>query len=130
MDLNKMTESLQNAFVSAQTLAVQHNHQEVDDAHLLLALLEQDANLAATLLTAIGLNLNHYKEELDHILSKKPQVSGSGAEQGKLYITATLQKVLAQAEKEMKQFEDDYLSVEHVLLSLLDIPSSEAGTAL
>ncbi|WP_226644609.1 ATP-dependent chaperone ClpB [Mesobacillus subterraneus] len=130
MDLNKMTESLQNAFVSAQTLAVQHNHQEVDDAHLLLALLEQDGNLAAVLLTGIGLNLDHYIEELDHILSKKPQVSGSGTEQGKLYITATLQKVLAQAEKEMKQFEDDYLSVEHLLLSLLEIPSSEAGTAL
>ena len=130
MDLNKMTESLQNAFVSAQTLAVQYNHQEVDDVHLLLALHEQDGNLAETLLAGIGLNLDHYKEELNHILSKKPQVSGSGAEQGKLYITATLQKVLAQAEKEMKQFEDDFLSVEHVLLSLLDIPSSEAGAAL
>ncbi len=43
MDLNKMTESLQNAFISAQTLAVQHNHQEVYDAHLLLALLEHEA---------------------------------------------------------------------------------------
>ncbi|WP_226675767.1 ATP-dependent chaperone ClpB [Mesobacillus jeotgali] len=130
MDLNKMTESLQNAFVSAQTLAVQYNHQEVDDVHLMLALHEQDGNLAETLLAGIGLNLDHYIEELNHILSKKPQVSGSGAEQGKLYITATLQKVLAQAEKEMKQFEDDFLSVEHVLLSLLDIPSSEAGAAL
>ncbi|MGV2940798.1 ATP-dependent chaperone ClpB [Mesobacillus sp. LC4] len=130
MDLNKMTESLQNAFVSAQTLAVQHNHQEVDDVHLMLSLLEQDSNLAATLLTGIGLNLDHYKEELDHVLSKKPQVSGSGTEQGKLYITVTLQKVLAQAEKEMKQFEDDYLSVEHLLLSLFEIPSSKAGAAL
>lgn len=130
MDLNKMTESLQNAFVSAQTLAVQHNHQEVDDAHLMLSLLEKDGNLATTLLAGIGLNPDHYIEELNHILSKKPQVSGSGVEQGKLYITATLQKVLAQAEKEMKQFEDDYLSVEHVLLSLLEIPSSETGAAL
>ena len=106
MDLNKMTESLQNAFVSAQTLAVQHNHQEVDDSHLLLALLEQDGNLAATLLTGIGLDLDNFKEALNLTLSKKPQVSGSGVEQGKLYITATLQKVLAQAEKEMKQFEE------------------------
>ncbi|MFT9596327.1 ATP-dependent chaperone ClpB [Mesobacillus sp.] len=130
MDLNKMTESLQNAFVSAQTLAVQQNHQEVDDSHLLLALLEQDGNLAATLLTGIGLDLDNFKEALNLTLSKKPQVSGSGVEQGKLYITATLQKVLAQAEKEMKQFEDDYLSVEHVLLATLEIPGSESGGAI
>ncbi|MBT2684231.1 ATP-dependent chaperone ClpB [Bacillus sp. ISL-37] len=130
MDLNKMTESLQNAFVSAQTLAVQHNHQEVDDTHLLLALLEQDGNLAEILLTGIGLNLDNVKEVLNLTLSKKPQVSGSGVEQGKLYITATLQKVLAQAEKEMKQFEDDYLSVEHVLLAALEIPGSESGGAM
>jgi ATP-dependent Clp protease ATP-binding subunit ClpB len=130
VDLNKMTESLQNAFVSAQTLAVQHNHQEVDDTHLLLALLEQDGNLAEILLTGIGLNLDNVKEVLNLTLSKKPQVSGSGVEQGKLYITATLQKVLAQAEKEMKQFEDDYLSVEHVLLAALEIPGSESGGAM
>jgi ATP-dependent Clp protease ATP-binding subunit ClpB len=130
MDLNKMTESLQNAFVSAQTLAVQKNHQEVDDPHLLLALLEQDGNLAATLLTGMKLELEKFKKELNLILSKKPQVSGSGVEQGKLYITATLQKVLAQAEKEMKQFEDDYLSVEHVLLAAIEIPGSESGGAM
>lgn len=125
-----MTESLQNAFVSAQTLAVQHNHQEVDDSHLLLALLEQDGNLAATLLTGIGLNLDNVREALNLTLSKKPQVSGSGVEQGKLYITATMQKVLAQAEKEMKQFEDDYLSIEHVLLAAIEIPGSDSGGAM
>ncbi|CAM3771857.1 Chaperone protein ClpB [Mesobacillus thioparans] len=130
MDLNRMTESLQQAFVSAQTLAVQYNHQEVDDTHLLLSLLGQEGNLAATLLTGLGLNLVNYQENLNTILAKKPQVSGSGVEQGKLYITSTLQKVLAQGEKEMKQFEDEYLSVEHVLLAALEIAGSEAGSAL
>ncbi|WP_415813002.1 ATP-dependent chaperone ClpB [Mesobacillus thioparans] len=125
-----MTESLQQAFVSAQTLAVQYNHQEVDDTHLLLSLLGQEGNLAATLLTGLGLNLVNYQENLNTILAKKPQVSGSGVEQGKLYITSTLQKVLAQGEKEMKQFEDEYLSVEHVLLAALEIAGSEAGSAL
>ncbi|WP_144474538.1 ATP-dependent chaperone ClpB [Cytobacillus oceanisediminis] len=130
MDLNRMTESLQQAFVSAQTLAVQHNHQEVDDTHLLLSILGQDGNLAATLLTGLGMNLENYKEVLNNSLAKKPQVSGSGVEQGKLYITSTLQKVLAQGEKEMKQFEDEYLSVEHVILAALETAGSEAGSAL
>jgi ATP-dependent Clp protease ATP-binding subunit ClpB len=130
LDLNKMTESLQQAFVSAQTLAVQHNHQEVDDTHLLLSILGQEGNLAATLLTRLGMNLENYKEFLNNSLAKKPQVSGSGVEQGKLYITSTLQKVLAQGEKEMKQFEDEYLSVEHVILAALETAGSEAGSAL
>lgn len=130
MDLNKMTESLQNAFVSAQTLAVQHNHQEVDDLHLFLSLLGQKSNLAATLLSGMGIDIGKFKEEFTKSLSKKPQVSGSGVEQGKLYITASLQKVLGQAEKEMDQFEDEFLSVEHVLLASVETPSSETGSAL
>ncbi|MGA9228110.1 MAG: ATP-dependent chaperone ClpB [Mesobacillus sp.] len=130
MDLNKMTESLQNAFVSAQTLAVQHNHQEVDDLHLFLSLLGQESNLAATMLSGMGIDIGKFKEELTKSLSKKPQVSGSGVEQGKLYITSSLQKVLAQAEKEMDQFEDEFLSVEHVLLAAVETASSETGSAL
>lgn len=130
LDLNKMTESLQNAIVSAQTLAVQHNHQEVDDLHLFLALLGQDNNLAATLLSGMDISTNQLKEDLTASLSKKPQVSGSGVEHGKLYITSSLQKVLAQAEKEMGLFEDEFLSVEHVLLAAIDTASSESGAAM
>lgn len=130
LDLNKMTESMQNAIVSAQTLAVQHNHQEVDDLHLFLALLGQDNNLAATLLSGMDININQIKEDLTASLSKKPQVSGSGVEHGKLYITSSLQKVLAQAEKEMRQFEDEFLSVEHILLAAIDTASSETGAAM
>lgn len=130
LDLNKMTESLQNAIVSAQTLAVQHNHQEVDDLHLFFALLGQDNNLAATLLSGMDINTNQLKEELTASLLKKPQVSGSGVEHGKLYITSSLQKVLAQAEKEMGLFEDEFLSVEHVLLAAIDTASSESGAAM
>ncbi|WP_079508080.1 ATP-dependent chaperone ClpB [Mesobacillus jeotgali] len=130
MDLNRMTESLQQAFVSAQTMSVQHNHQEVDDTHLVLALLGQEGNLAASLLAGIGINLEDFKKRLNRSLAKKPQVSGSGVEQGKLYITSTLQKVLAQGEKEMKQFEDEYLSVEHVLLAALETAGSDTGSLL
>ena len=130
MDLNKMTESLQNAFVSAQTLAVQHSHQEVDDLHLFLALFGQENNLARTLLSGLGIDSDTFIKELNNLLSKKPQVSGSGVEQGKLYITGSLQKVLAQAEKEMASFEDEFLSVEHVLLASIDTVSSESGQAM
>ncbi|WP_423409700.1 ATP-dependent chaperone ClpB [Heyndrickxia sp. MSNUG] len=130
MDLNKMTESLQNAFISAQTLAVQHNHQEVDDLHVFLSLLGQENNLGATLLSGMGIEMGKLNNDLKIALDKKPQVSGSGVEQGKLYITAALQKVLAQAEKEMALLDDEFLSVEHVLLAAIDTASSEAGSVL
>lgn len=130
LDLNKMTESLQTAFLSAQTLAVQHDHQEIDDLHLMLSLVRQDNNLANSILLRLGVGITDFIEDLMKLLSKKPQVSGSGTEQGKLYITATLQKVLAQAEKEMAGLKDEYLSVEHLLLATLDTVSSEAGAAM
>lgn len=130
LDLNKMTESLQKGFMSAQSLAVQHNHQEVDDAHLFLALLGQENNLASTLLSGLGLSIEYIKEELTKSLSKKPQVMGSGAAQGKLYITSSLQRVLARAEKEMEPFEDEYMSVEHILLAVLETAQSVSGAVL
>ncbi|HAQ06175.1 MAG TPA: ATP-dependent chaperone ClpB [Bacillus bacterium] len=130
MDFNKMTESLQNAIVSAQTLAVQHNHQEVDDLHLFLALLRQENNLAQTLLSGLGIHTESLVKELNNSLSRKPQVSGSGVEQGKLYITGSLQKVLAQAEEEMAFFEDEFLSVEHILLAAINTVSSQSGEAM
>lgn len=130
LDLNKMTESLQNAFISAQTLAVQHNHQEVDDLHVFLSLLGQENNLGATLLSGMGIEIGKLKNDLTIALDKKPQVSGSGVEQGKLYITAALQKVLAQAEKEVALLDDEFLSVEHVLLAAIDTASSEAGSVM
>jgi ATP-dependent Clp protease ATP-binding subunit ClpB len=130
LDLNKMTESLQNGFMSAQSLAVQQNHQEVDDTHLILALLGQENSLAFTLLSGLGLSIDKMKEELNISLSKKPQVMGSGVEQGKLYITSSLQRVLAQAEKEMEPFEDEFLSAEHILLAGLDSGASEAGAVM
>jgi ATP-dependent Clp protease ATP-binding subunit ClpB len=130
LDLNKMTESLQNGFMSAQSLAVQHNHQEVDDTHLILALLGLENSLASTLLSGLGLSIDHTREELTRSLSQKPQVMGSGAEQGKLYITSSFQRVLAQAEKEMDQFEDEFLSVEHILLATLVTAASDAGAVM
>ena len=63
------------------------------------------------------ISVSELKDELKQILAKKPRVSGSGVEQGKLYITNQLQRVLAEAEKSMKQFKDEYLSVEHILLA-------------
>ncbi|WP_040204522.1 ATP-dependent chaperone ClpB [Neobacillus jeddahensis] len=117
MDLNRMTERLQKAIMDAQTLAIKENHQEIDEPHLFLALIEQEDSLIAAILEKAGMSAESVKKNLYGILTKKPQVTGSGAEQGKLYITAKLQKLLVSAEEFAAKFSDEYISVEHVLLA-------------
>ena len=118
-----MTEKVQKAIMNAQNIAVREQHQEVDEVHLYIAMLEDDESLILSILEKMNIGVKDIKEGLQQILSKKPQVTGSGVEQGKLYITNGLQRVLAEAEKFMKQFNDDYMSVEHILLASISLPS-------
>src|SRR4051794_31329929 len=123
MDINRMTETVQTAIMNAQSIAVREQQQEVDEAHLFLALLEDTGSLMNSIIEKTTISVSELNGELQRILAKKPRVSGSGVEQGKLYITNQLQRVLAEAEKSMKQFKDEYLSVEHILLATVTLPS-------
>ncbi|KAA9027545.1 ATP-dependent chaperone ClpB [Niallia endozanthoxylica] len=123
MDMNQMTEKLQKAMMGAQTIAVREEHQEVDEVHLFLALLEDDTNLIHSIFEKTNVKTETVKRDLQKFLLKKPRVSGSGVEQGKLYITNQLQRVLAEAERYMKQFHDDFLSVEHIIVAAVSLPS-------
>ena len=129
MDINRMTETVQTAIMNAQSIAVREQQQEVDEAHLFLALLEDTGSLMNSIIEKTTISVSELNDELQQILAKKPRVSGSGVEQGKLYITNQLQRVLAEAEKSMKQFKDEYLSVEHILLATASLPS-EIGKLL
>lgn len=130
MDLNRMTERMQAGFMSAQTLAIREQHQEVDDVHLFLALLEQEDNLITFILKKLQYPTDKFIDSLQFILRKKPQVSGSGIEKGKLYITSNLQRILAEAESFMKIYKDDFLSVEHLLLATVSSNQSEIAKLL
>lgn len=130
VDLNKMTERLQTAIMSAQSMATSNEHQEIDDVHLFLALMEQDDSLIAAILEKVHLPSQTFSDELNRLLKKKPQVSGSGIEQGKIYITNTLQKLITEAEKEMNLFQDEFLSVEHTLLAAAKLQQSNINEIL
>ncbi len=117
MDLNRMTERLQTGLMDAQSLAIKKNHQEVDEPHIFLALLNQEDSLVAAILEKVGIPPEKVKDSLINVLEKKPQVTGSGAQQGQLYITSRMQRLLVSAEEFMTKFSDDYLSVEHLLLA-------------
>jgi ATP-dependent Clp protease ATP-binding subunit ClpB len=131
MDLNRLTQKSQEALQSAQGLALRNGHQEVDSDHLLLALIEQPEGLVPRLLARMEVPVEPLREELERELARRPSVSGPGVEPGKIYLTQRLQQVLLRAEDEAKRLRDDYVSVEHLLLALVEEgQGSPAGRAL
>ncbi len=124
MDLNKFTQKSQEAISEAQNLAIRNSHQQIDVEHVALALLEQKQGIAPRILERGNVDVNAYKQALQKELEKFPKVSGPGAQSGQLYVTQRLQSVLVRAEDKAKQMQDEYVSVEHIFLSILDEPSS------
>jgi len=119
MDLNKLTLKSQEAVQAAQTKALRFGHQEVDGEHLLLALLEQPEGVVPRLLTRMDIAPDAVQQEIEAELSKRPAVSGPGAEAGKVYVTQRLQQLLVTAQDAAKRLKDEYVSAEHLLLALI-----------
>ncbi|MCZ0755977.1 ATP-dependent chaperone ClpB [Anoxybacillus sp. J5B_2022] len=117
MDATKMTEKVQEAFLSAQTIAVQHHHQQLDIEHLLLSLLQQEDGLAKRILELLHVDVHAFRQDVQALVKKKPEVIGAG---NQVYMSHRLQRLIAAAEQEAKQMHDEYLSVEHVLLALIN----------
>jgi ATP-dependent Clp protease ATP-binding subunit ClpB len=126
MNVNRFTEKLQEGLGRAQNIAVTAHHQAVDVEHLASALLEDDQGLAASILKIAGADVAAVRQKLSEELRKIPSVTGSGADAGQAYITQRLNRVLARAEQEAGKLKDEYVSVEHVLIAMLDEPGATA----
>ncbi len=122
MNMNKFTQRSLEALQSAQALAIEHNQQQVDQQHLLSALLNQENSLIAQLLRRMGVDAG-FEAALQKELDKIPSVTGGGREADKVYITPQMDKALTAAEKQAERMKDDYISVEHLFLGLLDAPN-------
>jgi ATP-dependent Clp protease ATP-binding subunit ClpB len=125
MDINKLTEKLQEALSSAQSKAVRYSHQQVDVEHLLLALLDQERGLASSILNKANVNIESLRTNIEHELDRMPKVTGPTGEPGQVYVTSRLNRLLTLAEDESKRLGDEYVSIEHVLLAMTD----DAGAA-
>jgi ATP-dependent Clp protease ATP-binding subunit ClpB len=119
MNIEKLTQKSQEALREAQTLAVRRNHQGVDVEHLLTALLAQQDGVASVLLERAGVPVADLKERVERELGRVPQVAGPGSG-GAPYVTQRLAKMLAQAEAEAAALKDEYVSVEHLVLAMLE----------
>jgi ATP-dependent Clp protease ATP-binding subunit ClpB len=124
MDINKLTQKTQEALQEAQNLALRLGHIEVDGEHLLAALLQQKGGLIPRLLEKMDVPSENFAAALKRELEKRPSVSGPGVESGKIYVTQRFNRLLIKAEEEAKRLRDEYVSVEHVLMALV-----EEGTA-
>lgn len=119
MDMNRMTIKLQEALQTASSHAARRNHQGIDVEHLLLAFVEQDGGLASSLLEQAGLSVPSVRQAVEQALAKLPQVQGAGASPGQLHIASRLNQIMVKAEDEQRALKDDYLSVEHVILAMV-----------
>jgi ATP-dependent Clp protease ATP-binding subunit ClpB len=120
MDINRLTQSSQQAVQGAQDRSVRLGHQQVDGEHLLAALLEPPDGLVPRLLARMDLPVAGLARELDEELERRPRVSGGAAEAGKIYVTPRLQQLLLSAGDEAKRLKDEYVAVEHLLLALIE----------
>jgi ATP-dependent Clp protease ATP-binding subunit ClpB len=119
MDMNRMTIKLQEALQTASSHAARRSHQGIDVEHLLLAFIEQDGGLASPLLEQAGLSVPSVRQAVEQALAKLPQVQGAGASPGQLHVASRLNQILTKAEDEQRALKDDYLSVEHVILAMV-----------
>ena len=116
MNINKMTEKLQQGINDASVLATSMNHPEIDTPHLFQAFLQDGDGLVSRILAKAEYPLSEIKQEVTQILNRKSSVSGGNAQP---HISADLNRVLLKADDYARSWEDQYLSVEHVFLSLL-----------
>ena len=123
VDVNRMTVKVQEALQQAGGIAARRNHQGIDVEHLLMALLEQDGALGPELLEAAGVAPRAVRDALERELARRPQVRGAAAGPSQTFITQRLSQLLTKAEDEMKALKDEFLSIEHVLLAVVDDPA-------
>ena len=120
MDQNRLTQKAQEAVQGAHDLTTRLGHQQLDVEHLLLALLEQEGGLVPRVLERMQVPTAQVKARLEEDLERRPKVSGGGTEAGKLYVTQRFNQLLVKAGDEAKRLRDEYISVEHLLLAIVD----------
>ena len=120
MNAQNYTQKSLEAVQNAQALTTEYGNQQIEQAHLLLALLADEGGLIPQLLGNLGLTVPSLTAAVKAEVEKLPRVSGSGREQGKLYVSAGVDKALSTAESIAAGMKDEYVSVEHLLLALVD----------
>ena len=130
MNMNQFTQKTIEALQSAQRLAVEYSNQAVEQEHILAALAQQSDGLIPQMLTKMNVDPGTFSAAAVEKVSALPRVTGSGRDPDKVYISGDLDRALNAAEDQAKQMKDEYISVEHVFLGILQRPGKAAGELL
>ncbi len=124
MNAQKLTQKSMEALQQAQSLALEYQHMQIEPLHLAHALLSQENGLIPQLVAKMNVQPAALLQSVEKELQKMPGVSGPGREPDKIYISRDTDRVLSEAEKDAQRMKDDFVSVEHLFLALLDNPGS------
>jgi ATP-dependent Clp protease ATP-binding subunit ClpB len=123
MDINRLTQKAQQAIYDAQSLAIKHNHQTLDGEHLHMAMIIQNDGLIPKLLAKMNVPFDFYHKDLNDEIAKMPKMYG--ASNSSVYASRRIEEIFIKAEEEAQKFKDEYISIEHLYLAMLE----ERGTA-
>ncbi|MBQ5436476.1 MAG: AAA family ATPase, partial [Firmicutes bacterium] len=130
MNANKLTQKSMEAISTAQNIAVENGNMQIEAEHLLYALLDQDGGLIPSLLERSGVDVNRLIAAVNTRIENMPRVSGPGREEGKVYISPETDRILTAAEKTAEHMKDDYVSVEHIFIAILEKGDRETSKIL
>ena len=127
MNIEQMTQKTREALQAAQRIAVEYSNNAVEQEHLLAALAQQQDGLIPQMLQTLGVDANAFANAALQKVEALPRVTGSGRDPEKIYISGDLDRALNAAEQQAKQMKDEYISVEHVFLGILQRPGKVAS---
>ena len=127
MNIEQMTQKTREALQAAQRIAVEYSNNAVEQEHLLAALAQQQDGLIPQMLQTLGIDANAFAQAALQKVEALPRVTGSGRDPEKIYISNDLDRALNAAEQQAKQMKDEYISVEHVFLGILQRPGKAAS---
>ena len=123
MNAEKYTQKSLEAIREAQEIVIRNQNMQIDQQHLLLALLNQEGGLIAQLLKKMKVDTNRMSAACDREIARIPKVTGPGREADKVYISQSVDAALVEAEQQAQVMKDEFVSVEHILLALIEKPN-------
>lgn len=130
MNMQKFTKRSLEAISEAQSIAIEHQNMQIDQEHILHALLTQEDGLICSILTKMNIGINSLIDATITSINKKAKVSGPGREPDKIYVSTDADKMLVKSEKIAEKMGDQYISVEHLMLALIEQANYEVSNIL
>ena len=130
MDINKLTVKAQQSINEAQLIAVRYNHQQIDVIHLFSALVFEKDGLIPNIFGKMSVDVKSLVDNTKNVLDKMPKVLGESAQSSSLYATRGFEDVFVRAESTARKFKDSYVSVEHLMIGIMEVHSRDVDMIL